>query len=238
MSKIRRRSLRIGLLLAVVVGVVWFASRNGEDSGGEAGTTTVANVGMTTVPGDTITGEVECPPEEGASERVVEFAEEPPMCIDESKTYVATIETSMGTMVAELYPDRAPRTVNSFVTLARYRYFEGIIFHRVIKDFVIQGGDPTGTGSGGPGYQFDDELPQAGEYELGSLAMANSGPNTNGSQFFVITGPNGVSLPPKYSLFGKVIEGLEVADEIQNVLTVAERPEIPVVINKVTISVE
>lgn len=244
MAKVRGRSLRIGLVVAAAVALVFFLSRNGSDESGTsttiegASTTTVANVGMTTVPGGSITGDIECPPEGGATERIIEFPEEPPMCIDESKTYVATIETSMGTMVAELYADKAPRTVNSFVTLARYRYFEGIIFHRVIDGFVIQGGDPTGTGGGGPGYKFDDELPQAGEYEIGSLAMANSGPDTNGSQFFVITGPNGAALQPKYSLFGKLVEGLDVADAIQKVSTVADRPEIPVVINTVTITVE
>ena len=238
MAKVRGRSLRIGLVVAAAVALAFFLSRNDGDESG-ASTTTVANVGMTTVPGGSITDDVECPPEDGATERIIEFSAEPPMCIDESKTYVATIETSMGTMVAELYADKAPRTVNSFVTLARYRYFEGIIFHRVVKDFVIQGGDPTGTGSGGPGYEFDDELPQAGEYEIGSLAMANSGPNTNGSQFFIVSSAAGATrLTPDYSLFGKVVEGLDVVDEIQNVSTVSDRPEIPVVINKVTISVK
>ena len=99
--------------------------------------------------------------------------------------------TSKGTMTIALDPPAAPRTVNSFVFLARYHYFDGIVFHRVIPGFVLQGGDPTGTGTGGPGYKFADELPRPGRYELGSLAMANAGPDTNGSQFFVISGPDG-----------------------------------------------
>ena len=103
--------------------------------------------------------------------------------------------TSKGTMTIALDPLAAPRTVNSFVFLARYHYFDGIVFHRVIPGFVLQGGDPTGTGTGGPGYKFADELPAPGRYELGSLAMANAGPNTNGSQFFVISGPDGMRLP-------------------------------------------
>ena len=104
--------------------------------------------------------------------------------------------TSKGTIVIGFDPIAAPKSVNNFVFLARYHYYEGIVFHRVIPGFVLQGGDPTGTGRGGPGYQFEDELPKPGRYELGSLAMANAGPNTNGSQFFVISGPSGVRLPP------------------------------------------
>ena len=159
------------------------------------------------------------------------------MGIDKNKRYTATIDTSMGQMIVALDPLKAPKTVNSFVFLARYRYYEGIIFHRVIQGFVLQGGDPTGTGSGGPGYRFDDELPRKGEYELGSLAMANSGPNTNGSQFFVISGPSGMSLPPSYSLFGKVVKGLDVVEAIQNVPTArGDRPVVDVVINSITIT--
>ena len=114
------------------------------------------------------------------------------MGIDPTKRYTATMETSMGTLVIALDPIRAPKTVNSFVYLAGYHYYDGIIFHRIIKGFVCQGGDPTGTGRGGPGYQYEDELPKAGQYQIGSLAMANAGPNTNGSQFFLISGQSGV----------------------------------------------
>ena len=145
--------------------------------------------------------------------------------------------TSMGTMTISLDSASAPQTVNSFVFLARYHYYDGIIFHRIIKGFVCQGGDPTGTGTGGPGYRFADELPKAGRYEIGSLAMANAGPNTNGSQFFLISGPQGVRLPPQYALFGKVVKGLEVVEAMQQVDTDGkDRPKTDVVIQSVTIS--
>src|SRR5262245_1712835 len=136
------------------------------------------------------------------------------MCIDPAKRYTASVVTSKGTMTIALDPIAAPQTVNNFVFLARYHYFDGVVFHRIIPGFVLQGGDPKGTGTGGPGYRFADELPAPGRYELGSLAMANAGPNTNGSQFFVISGPAGVGLPPHYSLFGKVVAGLDVVAAI------------------------
>ena len=132
----------------------------------------------------------------------------------------------------------APVTVNNFVFLALHHYFDGVIFHRIINGFVCQGGDPTGTGRGGPGYRFDDELPKPGQYQIGSLAMANAGPNTNGSQFFLISGPQRVQLPPLYSLFGQTVKGLELVERMQNVPTAAgDRPKDDVVIESVTISV-
>lgn len=143
----------------------------------------------------------------------------------------------MGEMTIALDPIGAPITVNNFVFLARYHYYEGIVFHRVINGFVLQGGDPEGSGRGGPGYKFADELPKAGRYEVGSLAMANAGPNTNGSQFFVISGPSGVRLPPAYALFGKVVKGLDVIEAIQSVPTDrSDRPLTDVIINSVTIT--
>ena len=158
------------------------------------------------------------------------------MIIDATKSYSATMVTSKGTLEILLDPLAAPKTVNSFVYLARWHYFDGIIFHRVIPGFVLQGGDPTGTGTGGPGYKFVDELPKAGRYELGSLAMANSGPNTNGSQFFVISGPDGVGLPPLYSLFGKVVKGLDVVATIDALGSRSGTPQERVVIESVTIT--
>jgi cyclophilin family peptidyl-prolyl cis-trans isomerase len=160
------------------------------------------------------------------------------MGIDPAKRYTATMDTSMGTLVIALDPIKAPKTVNSFVFLALNHYFDGIIFHRIIKGFVCQGGDPTGTGRGGPGYRFEDELPKAGEYKIGSFAMANAGPNTNGSQFFIISGPDGCRLPPAYALFGQVVKGLEVVEAMQSVPTApGDRPKTDVVINSVTITV-
>lgn len=159
------------------------------------------------------------------------------MCIDAAKTYTATMDTSMGSLTIVLDAIAAPKTVNSFVFLARYHYYDGIVFHRIIKGFVCQGGDPTGTGRGGPGYQFADELPKPGQYEIGSVAMANAGPNTNGSQFFLISGRSGVQLPPAYALFGKITQGLDVLAEMDKVPTGSgDRPVTDLVINSVTIS--
>src|ERR1039458_3744516 len=157
---------------------------------------------------------VDPPAPDGSSEKLQHFDAEPPMVIDVEKRYTAKMVTSKATMVMALDPIAAPRTVNSFVYLARYHYFDGIVFHRVIPGFVIQGGDPEGTGAGGPGYRFEDELPPAGKYQIGSLAMANAGPDTNGSQFFIISGPDGVRLPPLYAHFGKVVKGLDVIEII------------------------
>ncbi len=162
-----------------------------------------------------VSGTTECPPAGGAEVRATHFEKAPSMCIDEAKTYTATMTTDVGTVEIELDAKAAPKTVNNFVVLARYRYYDGLTFHRVIKDFMAQGGDPSGDGSGGPGYTFDDELPEAGEYEEGSVAMANSGPDSNGSQFFIISGNQGVQLPPDYSLFGMVTEGEDVVEEIE-----------------------
>jgi cyclophilin family peptidyl-prolyl cis-trans isomerase len=143
--------------------------------------------------------------------------------------------TSHGTMVIALDPLAAPKTVNSFVFLARYHYYDGVIFHRIIPNFVLQGGDPTGTGSGGPGYKYADELPEPRKYKVGSLAMANAGPNTNGSQFFVISGSDGAGLPPLYSLFGEVVSGLDVVQTINNLGTRSGNPKEKVTIESVTI---
>jgi cyclophilin family peptidyl-prolyl cis-trans isomerase len=176
------------------------------------------------------------PNPDGTSEKRQKFDAAPEMFIDPEKTYTATMVTSKGTLEILLDPHAAPATVNSFVFLARWHYFDGIVFHRIIPGFVLQGGDPTGSGAGGPGYRFNDELPKAGRYEVGSLAMANAGPNTNGSQFFVISGPDGVRLPPLYALFGKVVNGLDVVATINDVGTPSGKPKEDVVIESVTIS--
>jgi cyclophilin family peptidyl-prolyl cis-trans isomerase len=144
-----------------------------------------------------------CAPADGSAAKQSTFTEYPPICLETGTAYTAVIETNHGTLHATLNAATAPLTVNSFVNLARYHYFDGTTCHRAIKQFVVQCGDPTATGTGGPGYEFADELPTT-PYVVGSIAMANAGPNTNGSQFFIITGPNGSSLPPQYSLFGQV----------------------------------
>ena len=151
----------------------------------------------------------DCPATDGSEPKQQTFDEMQPFCIDTSATYTAEIVTNFGPITVELLPEKAPQTVNNFVMLARYHYFDDTECHRAIPGFVVQCGDPTATGTGDPGYRFPDELPRAGEYQIGSLAMANSGPDTNGSQFFIITGENGAALPPSYSLFGTVTQGLD-----------------------------
>ena len=178
------------------------------------------------------------PPLDGSAPKKQKFDAPPEMGIDPSKRYTATMETSMGTLVIALDPIAAPITVNNFVYLATQHYYDGVIFHRIIQGFVCQGGDPDGNGRGGPGYRFVDELPKPGKYQIGSLAMANAGPNTNGSQFFIISGPSGVQLPPLYSLFGQVVKGLDIVEMMQNVPTgPGDRPKDDVVIRSVTITV-
>ncbi|MDQ2678290.1 MAG: peptidylprolyl isomerase [Actinomycetota bacterium] len=174
---------------------------------------------------------------DGSSERREQFSEPFALSIDPEKSYQAEIVTNHGTMTAFLHAKDAPNTVNNFVNLARYHYYDGIIFHRIIREFMIQGGDPTGTGRGGPGYKFGDELPAPGKYKVGSLAMANAGPNTNGSQFFIVSGAHGVTLPPQYSLFGQLIAGEDVLDAIQKVPTgPQDRPKDDVIIESITIT--
>jgi cyclophilin family peptidyl-prolyl cis-trans isomerase len=178
----------------------------------------------------------ECPPADGSASKTQRFEGPPPMCIDLSKRYSALMRTTKGDMTIALDALGAPRTVNNFVFLARYHYFDGVVFHRIIPGFVVQGGDPTGTGTGGPGYRFEDELPKPGRYEIGSVAMANAGPNTNGSQFFVVSGEQGTRLPPQYSLFGKVVAGLDVLAAIEATGSASGRPSEPVVIESVEIT--
>jgi cyclophilin family peptidyl-prolyl cis-trans isomerase len=177
----------------------------------------------------------EIPDPTGTSPRATQFDGPPPMIVDASRRYTAQMTTTKGALTIALDPIGAPLTTNNFVFLARWHYYDGIVFHRVIPGFVLQGGDPTGTGTGGPGYRFQDELPKPGRYELGSLAMANAGPDTNGSQFFVISGPQGAALPPKYSLFGKVVAGLDVVAAIDAIGTSSGTPKEQVVIESVTI---
>jgi cyclophilin family peptidyl-prolyl cis-trans isomerase len=163
--------------------------------------------------GDSAAASPESSPAAGADpvDRNNMYSEPPAMQIDPSKSYTATIETTAGTMTAELFASDAPKTVNNFVFLARDDFYDGIKFHRIIKDFMVQTGDPLGEGRGGPGYRFEDE-PVTRDYVRGTLAMANSGPNTNGSQFFIVH--QDYPLPPNYTIFGQVTDGLDVLDAI------------------------
>jgi cyclophilin family peptidyl-prolyl cis-trans isomerase len=142
------------------------------------------------------------------------YSAQPAMQIDTGKLYEATITTPRGSIVLCLQPSLAPVTVNNFVTLARNHFYDGLKFHRVVAGFVIQGGDPKGDGSGGPGYKFSDE-PVRQKYVQGTVAMANSGPNSNGSQFYICTADDTTRLQPLYNLFGKVVTGLDVVLTIQ-----------------------
>ena len=211
-------------LVAVAITGIAYLVKGGSNSGGtaKAGTTTsVADTSTTLTPvtslpppstivGATLTGDTPCPAADGSSARTITFAKAPPTCIDPAKTYTAVVTTNLGAYTVQLDAKAAPITVNNFVVLARYHYFDSTVCHRAIPSFMVQCGDPTGSGQGGPGYTIADELPKAGDYKIGSLAMANTGSaNTGSSQFFLITGAEGVSLPATYSLFGQVTDGLD-----------------------------
>ena len=159
----------------------------------------------------------------------------PELAVDLDKTYSATLDTNHGEIVIEFDAASSPLAVNNFVFLARDGFYDGVIFHRVISGFMIQGGDPTGSGRGGPGYRFRDEIEGSGSYKRGTVAMANAGPNTNGSQFFIMHQDGG--LPHSYTIFGQVTSGLEAVDSIASSGTDhADRPHDDVVINSVTIT--
>jgi cyclophilin family peptidyl-prolyl cis-trans isomerase len=241
-AKRKQSTIRFAVLigLAVVLAVLSAALFGGKDdkkTTAASDSTTTSGPTTTTV-NPAVLAAVQCndtkPPE---NPNRPTFKEPPPMTIDQAKGYTATIDTSCGKITVDLDPKAAPKTVNSFVFLANKKYFDGLTFHRVLKDFVIQGGDPQGTGQGGPGYEFEDELPQDG-YKIGSLAMANSGPNTNGSQFFIVTGNEGAQLPSKYSRFGMVTGGIEVAQKLETFAQEADpngKPSRPLYIFSITI---
>ena len=224
-KKDQRKRLAVSLVTAMVLilGVSVFVRGGGRTTPDAASTSTTPQVSrppavLTAVPpGAAISGDTPCPKGDGSSARTTSFAKPPPMCLSLARTYAADVNTSKGKFTIALDAKAAPNTVNNFVVLARYHFYDGIAFHRIIPGFVVQGGNPQATGSGGPGYKFDDELPKAGAYKIGSVAMANSSANsnTNGSQFFVITGDAGVALPPYYSLFGTVTEGLDTVKAIE-----------------------
>jgi cyclophilin family peptidyl-prolyl cis-trans isomerase len=249
----------VGGVLAVLIvigAVVALTGRGGDDdeTAGSTSTTTTTVAGdasTTTLPsegaplpappeGITLTEDTECPPADGAPERVVKFAGPPPDCLDPDASYTATFSTSEGDFTATLDAETAPISVNNFVVLARYRYYDGVPFHRVVPGFVIQAGDGDGDpwGNNDLGYTIADELPaDASQYVDYSLAMANSGPDTNGSQFFVVLPGGGAQLQALYSLFGQVTEGTEVVDAIGALGTpAAAEPSEVVLINSVTIT--
>jgi cyclophilin family peptidyl-prolyl cis-trans isomerase len=167
------------------------------------------------------------------------YDKQPEMNINTNSSYTAVIKTNLGDMTVEFFTDDAPITVNNFISLSKDGYYDNVIFHRVISGFMIQGGDPSGTGHGDygkyPGYKFDDELNNQRPYEKGILAMANAGPNTNGSQFFIMHVD--YPLPYSYTIFGQVVDGFDVIDKIASVETdSADKPTIDVVISTVEIT--
>jgi cyclophilin family peptidyl-prolyl cis-trans isomerase len=241
----KQSTIRFAVLigLAVVLAVLSAALFSGKkdkkvSAADKASSTTTTALGATTTTAvNPALAAVQCndttPP---ANANRPTFTTAPPMTIDTAKKYTATIDTSCGKITVDLDAKGAPKTVNNFVFLADKQFFDGLTWHRVVKDFVIQGGDPQGTGSGGPGYQFEDELPTDG-YKLGSLAMANSGPNTNGSQFFIVTGSGGTKLDNKYSRFGMVTGGLEVAQKLESFAQDDQKPSRPIYILSITVKV-
>lgn len=199
------------IAIALVVGVISLVASTGGD---ETNVATDTSTTSTTEPPDPV--KPVCPDPEGEDERTIAFTEPFPNCLEEGKDYWAVIEFDNGEVEVDLAEGESPTTVNNFVALAGHRFYEDVVCHRVIRGFVVQCGDPTGTGRGGPGYTIAEEPPKSGKYEVGQLAMAKSeAPNSTGSQFFIITGEDGAALPPQYSLLGRVTAGLDVAKEIE-----------------------
>ncbi len=223
----RRRYIRIGavvvtaLLAALAYSLLSGSDDKGDVATGDRTTATSAAAADAAVPvtapapGATLTEPTPCPAADSSAQRTTTFASAPPTCIDAAKSYTAKITTSVGELTIALDQAKAPLAVNNFVVLSRYRYYDGLPFHRIVTDFVAQVGDANPEngqlGTGGPGYSFADELPTSPQdYVPGVLAMANSGPNTNGSQFFIFVGPSNPFLTnPAYTIFGKVTEGMD-----------------------------
>ena len=209
-AKKRKQLLRRTIIVVVALGVIIGISVLITSGGSSKPSTTPQQAA------DQVAAAAGCPSSPTAKLNKQSWTAAPAMTIDTAKTYTATIKTDVGSFVVALDATTTPLTVNNFVFLAQHNFYNCVTFHRVIPKFMDQTGDPTGTGNGGPGYKFADELPKAAnpQYPIGSVAMANSGANTNGSQFFIVAGSQGESLPPNYSLFGHVTSGMSVVDTI------------------------
>ena len=201
------------LLAALAVTAILAGACGSDDSSSESATTEAASDSVS----DSVsaaTSDAECPPVEGADSQTRQFDAAPPMCLDDGGSYQAIVTTNQGEFTIALDPESAPVAANNFVFLARNHYFDDTVCHRIIPNFVVQCGDPTATGSGGPGYTIADEPPAPGDYQIGSIAMAKTlEPDSAGSQFFIITGSDGAALPPEYALFGQVTDGLDTTVE-------------------------
>jgi peptidyl-prolyl cis-trans isomerase B (cyclophilin B) len=237
--KQRQRQLALGvgsLLLVGLLALLFFLFNPGKKA------STLPTSSPTATSTSSSPGAVACGGKvpKAAGVKKPQFQTTPPQSVQATKTYTATMVTSCGTITIELLPKVAPVTVNSFVFLARHRFFDGLTFHRIATNPpVIQGGDPTGTGSGGPGYQFKDELNNKLTYTAGTLAMANSGPGTNGSQFFIMTAAD-TNLPHNYTIFGKVVKGMDIVQKISQTPvggSAGETPTETIYIQSVTIKV-
>ncbi len=219
----RRKTIRNTVIIVVIVGVilgaVFLFSNNKKKPPGSTTATTTATAGAQAT-ANQVAVKAGCPSSTGATVNTQKYSAAPPMTIDTSKNYSATVVTTAGTFTMALDPKSAPATVNNFVFLANKGYYHCVIFHRVIPNFMDQTGDPTGTGTGGPGYTIADENPPkaanpADQYPLGSVAMANTGqPHSGGSQFFIVSGTQGEGLPNSYALFGQVTSGMDVVKKI------------------------
>ncbi|HEY3942926.1 MAG TPA: peptidylprolyl isomerase [Acidimicrobiales bacterium] len=216
----RRRLVRNGIgavvVVAVVAGSVYLINRHGSPK------PTPATPATEQAAADKVAVAAGCPKSTATRVNTQSYASAPPMTIDVSKSYAAKVKTTVGTFTIALDPASAPKSVNNFVFLAGKGFYHCVIFHRVIPGFMDQTGDPTGTGTGSPGYEYSEPGPATAspQYPIGSVAMANSNnpattdPTTNGSQFFIVTGSQGESLPPDYTLFGKVTSGMSVVQKI------------------------
>ncbi len=220
-----RNAIVIVIVAAVIVGIVFLSSGSSKKSSGSATTPNTQTPNqIAQKAANNLAVADGCPASTSTRVNTLHWPTAPTMTINTAKNYSATVKTTAGTFVIALNAKAAPIAVNNFVFLAKHNFYHCVIFHRVIPGFMDQTGDPTGTGSGGPGYQFTENGPPVAnpQYPIGSVAMANSSPpgttdpNTNGSQFFIVTGSQGESLPPDYVLFGKVTSGMSVADKINS----------------------
>jgi cyclophilin family peptidyl-prolyl cis-trans isomerase len=231
----QRKQVRNGVIVVVIIGVIVglvFLLTNNNNNKSQASSKNSTTTSTTTATkahdaelqakANTTAVAAGCPASTKTRANTLSWPSAPAQAIDTSKTYTATVKTTTGTFVVTLDAKTAPKTVNNFVFLAQHNYYHCVIFHRVIPNFMNQTGDPTGTGTGGPGYTIPDENPAKAsnpnqQYPLGSVAMANTGsPNTGGSQFFVVAGPQGESLPNTYALFGQVTSGMNVVQTINS----------------------
>jgi peptidylprolyl isomerase len=257
-AETRRRQRRMqvvigGVVVAALLLIVFVVTRPDDDTPTSASTTTTSTSATKSTlaneervikddPSENMSGDFEygtgeCPPAEKPAEPKRQFDAAPKRCLTDGVDYAAVVETSEGAFTIDLLEDRAPGTVNNFVVLARWGYFDGVTFHRVVKGFVDQAGDPTGSGSGGPGYTIADELPAAARsYAKWAVAMANPGQvDQNGSQWFICIDCVSTLTAPAYSLFGQVVESTDVAQAINDLATPEDKTEPPVTITSITI---